>query len=816
MATAKLIQVPEFDFSAFYYPDIYRLLLQYKRQNVPEVTDESDFEPFIQILKAYALTGHLNNVLLDVVANETLLPTARLLESVRSHLKLIDRKLRQASPASTDVILEFSKVFTVPTSIVPINSQFATVETEENPQIIFETNHSFIVSPTNAPTGIFIFTAGKIKLLNNSFAAGDKVVVAGIDFRFGIEWVAGGTLAATLLNICNAINLSGSDNIKGRIHATHDGIDTISLIPLAHGIESIPVTFLDTGTTNFEVASGGFGLNRSSVATTPGVFFDLFDGVPKAGDAVYVLHADIMWDTFEFEFNSSGSGIDGVWEFFDGTFDDAKPDDVINLGSNLEFDLTTLLGTQDRRGSVIRVVLTSSGASEIIVSEFVSGKNIARSQGLFGQSVITTDEHAYVVGTLWNEVAGLTDETVGFVENGKISFALPQSQSQNWIKTSINALTGHWLRFRVTKVASPVNPNVDQLRIDTGNQYLLVPVVQGQTVAENPLGSSNGSPGQEFRLTFKPVIEGTLQIEVNEGSGFQVWNLVDNFLSSTSVSKDYTLEIKGDDTAIVRFGDGETGKIPTPGVDNIRAIYRIGADKDGNVGAGTISVNKSAISFINRVFNPRQASGFTVKEGSTPKDLARLKIEGPASIRTLGRGITTDDFQFLATQFATPDGSRLVSRALAIEETFGVKTIELVVVGLGGILLTEAQRDQLGDYFNGNKALGIKPTILTNHEVTIVNYSPRFINVDATVTGGNAEKIKNAVAALLNPDATFDDGVTKRWAFGQEIPFTVIISEIFEVDPTAIKKVVMNTPTADIQLGTRELPLAGSINITVI
>lgn len=84
------------------------------------------------------------------------------------------------------------------------------------------------------------------------------------------------------------------------------------------------------------------------------------------------------------------------------------------------------------------------------------------------------------------------------------------------------------------------------------------------------------------------------------------------------------------------------------------------------------------------------------------------------------------------------------------------------------------------------------------------------------MTGGNAEKIKNAVTALLNPDATFEDGVTKRWSFAQEIPRSTIIAEITRVDPINIKKVILNSPATDIQLTTRELPLAGNINIVVV
>jgi hypothetical protein len=523
-----------------------------------------------------------------------------------------------------------------------------------------------------------------------------------------------------------------------------------------------------------------------------------------------------MWDSLDFIFQTPGAGLTLVPEFLDNSLEDGKPDAVTNLGSSLEFDLTDVLGTANRSGTVVRVVLIQSGAYEYCVSKYVAGKNIIRTRGLLGQSTVSLDEENYVVGSVWDEVKSATDGTTGLTEDGALSYALPQTESENWTKGVINGLNGHWLRLRVVAVSSPVNPIVDQLRIDLGKQYLLQHVVQGQTVSDEPLGSSNGQPGMEFELTYRPLIENSAIIEVNEGAEFQTWSAKENFLNSSARAKDYVIEISADDRAKVKFGDGKQGKIPTPGVDNIRAIYRVGADSNGNVGARTISVNKSGLSFINRIFNPRQATGWYPKEGSTQEDMARIKVEGPASLRTQNRAITTDDFEELVVKFVGASGSKLVARALAIEETFGVKTIELVVVGPSGVMLTEAQRLEVSDYFNGNKLLGIKPVILSNHEVTVVNYSPRLIDVVATVTGGNAEQIKNAVTALLNPDATYADGSTKRWKFGEEIPFTAIIAEIFEVDPVNIKKVDLTSPASDIMLASRELPLARNITIDVI
>jgi len=808
---AKEIIIPDFDFSGFYFAEILTSLILFQRINVPEITEENENEPFQQLLRAFALTGHLNNVLLDITATETLLPTARLLESVRSHLALIDVRLRQATPSQTDEILQFSKVFLIPTNVVAQDSQFATEETEDSPQIVFENADSITIEPTNAPSAVFTFTAGKIKILDNAFEGGDKITIDGIDFRNTIEWVVGGTIAITLQNITDAINTSSSETIFDRMFAVNDGVDTISLIPIDQTILSIIVAETDGATDNFEVTSAAFGVNRSGVASTDSLFFDLFDETPKQGDVVYIGHNNIMWDTIEWVFDTVASGITGVFEFYDGNLTDTKPDIVTNLGAALEFDLTFLLGDSNRQNTVVRVVLSDTGAEETRLSKFVGGKNIITTLGLLGQTSVSTDPQSYVVGSLWNEVSDLDDASAGLTTDGKTVYTLPQNVTQDWINTVINSFDSFWIRFRVLSVSAPTNPSVDRIRIDTGFQFLKFLISQGETVVENPFGASNGNIDQEFTLTFRPIIEGTLTIEINEGSGFQEWNSVENFLNSTSVSKDYVLEIKGDDTAIVKFGDGIRGKIPTAGIDNIRAFYRIGADIDGNVGSGTIKVNKSGVSFVSRLFNPRPATGFAVKEGSTDEDLARLKIEGPASLRTRGRAITTDDMEFLATQFVSSTGSKTVARALAIEETFGVKTIELVVVGQAGALLTEAQRDELSDFFNGNKAAGIPPVLLSNHELTPVNYTPKIIDVDVVTIGGNSAEIKNAILALLNPEATFDDGVTKRWSFGQEVPTSVIIAEIFEVDQVNIKKVTLTLPATDTVLVTRELPLAGTV-----
>lgn len=813
---ADLIEIPDFDFSNFYYPDILKALISFARINVPEITDESDEEPFTQMLRAFALIGHLNNVLLDVNATETLLPSARLLESIRSHLKLIDVTLEQNKPASVDIVCEFSKIFTTSVNFIPLGTEVATEETTDLLQIIFEANLDNNISATNQTTVIQSWDTPIIEWLDNSFDSGDKITIAGVDFISNVDFTVGATLDDTINNFVIAFNTSTNSAIENELFTYKIGTKTpISL--LNFDITSIPILKTDTGTTNWIIRDGLFGINRAGEANTDGVFFDMFNLVIEPGSIFYIQHDSIMWDTLDFKLNTPGSNFTGIWEFYDGDFIEKNPNSVINLGSNLEIDLTDLLGTSDLTGTLIKITFNPNSAFEFQPVFFSGGVNKIITNGLLGQVTVSTDINNYLIGTDWNAVSELTDNTINLTQDGKISYSLPQNLTQNWIKKSINSINSFGLRFRIISITgSPISPSVNLLKIDKGKQFLLFNGVQGETKTEDPLGSSSGAANQEFILTFKPLFVDSLIIEINEGSGFTEWNKKDNFLTSTQSSKDYILEVLANDTAIIQFGDSVQGKIPTSGVDNIKATYRIGGDINGNVGALTITINKSGIAFVNRIFNPRSAAGHQFKEGSTESDLARLKIEGPATLRVRNRAITPDDYVFLLTQFKNSNGINLITRALAIEETFGIKTIELVVVGVNGVLLTQNQLDDVGIFFNGNKTEGIKGIGISNHQATVINYTPNIIDVAATIQGGNKEKIENVIKNFLNPNAKFSDDITNRWDFGSSVPTAIIIAEIGAVDPVNIKNIVLTTPATDVQLGVRELPFAGVVNITII
>jgi hypothetical protein len=237
-------------------------------------------------------------------------------------------------------------------------------------------------------------------------------------------------------------------------------------------------------------------------------------------------------------------------------------------------------------------------------------------------------------------------------------------------------------------------------------------------------------------------------------------------------------------------------------------------EQNGNVGPNTITQNQSGSGFISEVWNPRPAAGYQAAEGSDASDLEVAKEAGVVSLRTGTTAASVEEVEVLTTTFSDSTGATPFTRALGIEEGYGVKTIEIVVVGAGGVAATSTQISELEEYFNGDLANKIYGVLVMNNQATAVNFTAKPISVTATVYGGNKTSVETALTGLLNPEATDDDG-NYIWDYGEEVPISVIISTIMNSEP-APSKTVVTVPAADVTLAKRELPTTGTLSITIV
>ena len=182
---------------------------------------------------------------------------------------------------------------------------------------------------------------------------------------------------------------------------------------------------------------------------------------------------------------------------------------------------------------------------------------------------------------------------------------------------------------------------------------------QSETIEDEILGSSDGSPNQKFSLLRPPVIElkvwvkepllpedsSTPYYKDEEGGFWILWKEVDDLQYSSPLSRHYALDHA---TGEIRFGDGRIGLIPPIGKDNIKATYKTGGGKKGNVAVGKIDTIVTPVAYVDKVKNHERASG-----GADIEDISNVLIRAPKRLKTRSRAITIEDYELLTKEAST-------------------------------------------------------------------------------------------------------------------------------------------------------------------
>lgn len=830
-----VIQLPDFNFAAFYYTEVLEALLEYQRKNVPEISNESPFELSIQMQRSFALIAHLNNVLTDLVANETQLPPARLRASVVRLLALIGFTPNANIPAVADVRMRLTSGFTASTLIVPDNALFGTRRQADTNPIEFEADESVTVNPTNeldagwlyrADTGVWTDKTTEVNTdsstlvfdaiverhlyLAHDSAMTDTVEITGISTALDL----GDDRAATphsfhLQYFDGNLQDTQPDAVDTAFSATGIRFDINGLVgdlpkigTYAHvfvnasgATQRRPVLWESGTGTNYIVTDGFLG--QSSVSTTPTDY------------TVGSYWHDIAIDSDETEAAPQISGeVFDVGDTFTATFGPhtlarypLEPDTVVtwsylsgSVAKTASYDLSDgSLGGDAATGTTVNA---STGVATLVCTSNPDVGNI-------------TVAYSRKAQRLQND--------------GAISFKVPKTIDDDWtsseLPVDLRGTTGptvdaYWLRFIVCAVGAGAVQSLtfDRAKWDQGGLYIAVGVTQGRTITNEVAGSGDGTANQSFILDETPVLEGSVVVSVDGTE----WTQVDSFASSTEVSEHYLVEIDGDGIATITFGDGISGAVAPDGTNNITAEYRVGGAENGNVGIGQITVNRSGISRVRNITNPRAAYGWTQQEGSDEQSLEKLKRDGVASLRTLGRAVSPADVEYLTSRFEDAAGSKPFSRSRAIENGFGLKTIKNVVVGVGGTTTSSAARQALDLYFNGDLDEGgtTGGVVLSNQQVTSIDFTPHTVDIAVVVTGGNEAAIKAALLEAIQPEALLSDGSNWRWRFGQKVTRAAINGIIWGADKN-ITDIDLQAPATDEVLTDVELPQLGTLTLTV-
>jgi predicted phage baseplate assembly protein len=213
----------------------------------------------------------------------------------------------------------------------------------------------------------------------------------------------------------------------------------------------------------------------------------------------------------------------------------------------------------------------------------------------------------------------------------------------------------------------------------------VVKATHGETRKE-VLGSGDAAKAmQRFALKQKPLtytaaanpdgVNSSLTVRVNE----VLWHETNALSGLTATERRFVTQTDDEDQTTVIFGNGKQGaRLPT-GSENVKAQYRTGIGKPGNVKAGQITLLADRPLGVKEVINPLRASGGAGREH---RDQARKNA--PLAVKALDRLVSVRDYADFARTFAG------IGKAHAVELSTGRKPlVHVTIAGADDIPLDE-------------------------------------------------------------------------------------------------------------------------------
>jgi hypothetical protein len=368
-----------------------------------------------------------------------------------------------------------------------------------------------------------------------------------------------------------------------------------------------------------------------------------------------------------------------------------------------------------------------------------------------GKKVIVSGERDDLGGVIDHEVMTLAD--VSFID-GRTTLVFQQ------------ALNGSYVRSTVT-----INANV-------------VLATHGEAVQETLGGGNASDPHQSFVLRQQPLTyvssnapsgtNSTLQLRVND----LLWHEVPSFFGRGPHERVFVTHSADDGTTTVLFGDGVNGARPATGRDNIRAAYRKGIGKAGNVDAGQLSLLLTRPPGVRSVANPVAASG-----GADAEPIESIRRNVPLTIMTMDRIVSLQDYEDFAHAFAG------VAKAMAVPWIWSghARGVFITIAGPDGAAIAR------GSTTYANLLSAIQKAGAPHVPLQVQPYRKAFFELSATIIVKPEFQTESVVAAVeqaLRAHFSFD-----ARAFGQPVMLSEVMAVmqavpgVLAVDITSLRRI---------------------------
>ncbi|MCE9672841.1 putative baseplate assembly protein [Myxococcus stipitatus] len=352
-----------------------------------------------------------------------------------------------------------------------------------------------------------------------------------------------------------------------------------------------------------------------------------------------------------------------------------------------------------------------------------------------------------------------------------------------------------------------------------GNNVL---ATQGETINDEPLFVSDGTPGQRFTLSRKPVTHllsnepfrrrrSRPELEVLVDG--QRWDDVESFFGSGPSDRHYVTTIDDADITTVTFGTGTRGAVPPAG-SQVQARYRVGLGSGGNVGSDALSVPVTTVPGVKALNNPFAATG-----GADRESTEEAKISGPGSIIAQERAVTLRDYELLAEGFGG------VGKARArVGLRGGYKVVQLYVAPENPQTVpppppSSELREKLQRFLEARMPV--------NRMAGVEVLAPRYIPVDITVevhlkAEASPTRVRDEVSQVLRDllsfaQQDFGKGVRVGEVYSALYPIQgvsyALLGRLRRQDQPATAK---DCEFADVRMSENEMACLGLLTVNVI
>ncbi|MGS2619252.1 putative baseplate assembly protein [Micromonospora sp. LZ34] len=342
------------------------------------------------------------------------------------------------------------------------------------------------------------------------------------------------------------------------------------------------------------------------------------------------------------------------------------------------------------------------------------------------------------------------------------------------VRHRLDGVEAAWLRLPGGRVSGDV-------RARTAEAVVLA--VHARRIAEEPLGISDGTAGQRFRLRERPaVVPGQVPVvETSDGYGWQSWEPVESFAESGSDDYHVRYDVAAGEIVFPPAVTGPdrsrraVGPVPPAGALVRVRDYWTGGGAAGNVPAGALRELGLDLPGV-RVENPYPARG-----GSDAETEADLWQRAPGLLKAGDRAVTPADHEELARR---ADSSLARVRCVADEQSGAVQLLLVATPpqarqdrpSLADLQPSGTTLEAVRKYLDERRLLAARLYVMPPH------YQGIEVDVEIAAAAGAdprdvRARVEQALYAFLHPVIGGEDGT--GWPFGEAVHESTIKKLLF-------------------------------------